>query len=149
MTMITDNQQRCIRLFLYHFANIVIHDDVHIPNHILMFIRARILRMIRITMPPEVMLNTIGCREIREQDIHIFILDCQSSQPDFFINLCKELVPQSRKIFFRGKLSIGTQNIKSRIVDTLLALRIDTNLPLIRTSNHQAITFPAFLDIHW
>ena len=148
MTVVTNNQKRCIRLFLHHFANIVIHGDVHVPNHILMLIGARILRMVWITVPPEIVLNTIGRGEVREQDIHILVLDCQPSQPDFFINFCKELVPQSGQILFRGKLSIGAQNINSRIIDALLALRIDTNLSLVRTSNHQAVDFPAFLDVH-
>ena len=79
MTVIANNQKRCIRLFLHHFANVVIHGDVHVPNYILMLIRARILRMIRIAVPPEIMLDSIGCREVREQDIHILVLDCQSS----------------------------------------------------------------------
>ena len=100
-------------------------------------------RMVWITVPPEIVLNTIGRGEVREQDIHILVLDCQPSQPDFFINFCKELVPQSGQILFRGKLSIGAQNINSRIIDALLALRIDTNLSLVRTSNHQAVDFPS------
>ena len=105
--------------------------------------------MVRITVPPKVMLNTIGCGEVREQDVHILVLNCKPSQPDFFIDLSKELITQCRKILLRGKFSICTQNIKPRIIDTLLAPRIDTNLSLVRTSNHQTVDFPAFLDIHW
>ena len=148
MAVVTDNQQRSIRLLLHHLANIVVHSDIHIPNHILMFISPRVLRMIRIAVTPKIVLDTIRRREVREQHIHVLVLDCQSSQTDFLIDLSKEFISQRRKIFFGGEFTVCPQNIIPRIVDILLTLRIDANLTLIRARNHQAINIPAFFDIH-
>ena len=77
MAMVADNQQRRIRLLLHDLANVCIHGDIHISDHMLILVWAGIFGVVGIAMPPEIMLDTVRRGKVREQHIDIFVFHRQ------------------------------------------------------------------------
>ena len=105
--MIADDQQRCIRLLPHYFTNIVIHGDVHIQDHVFVFVGPRILRMARITVTPKIMLDAIcstsptlrvNNADMPKEVIKSRLLKLNSSHIEFVMDCMRENTTKIRNI---------------------------------------------------